>query len=413
MINKVYHYSSSDANNIGCSSHHFSNNKHTKLSFTPTSLTKTLNYNDIEIESPGFKKNSKNEKKEEDVFPLRKKRKSLEKPLDAFDKNFNEIIQSLIKYHPNKNKDKKRRKSLDIRKDNNSSLNLHNYIELNKEDIKSLSNTEEISDFYEYNEMCFSLLNQLIPVTKLPLPKISFPFFKDIPNKKLAIFDLDETLIHSEYKNIKSAQHIINVRIPSKNDVKIGINIRPHLKEALTEISKKYYIIVYTASDHSYANSVLNFIDPNNEFLSFRLYRNNCILAKVNSKPNLKIYIKDLNIFEGVDLKDMVIIDNSILSYAYHLNNGIPIMPYYSGDKDFELMFLVGYLEQIYLMDDLREANKKFIGLDTILKSKNEDNEISTEVTERNLNDDCCVNKSCFSLGLVNLKNNNKDNNKV
>jgi hypothetical protein len=110
----------------------------------------------------------------------------------------------------------------------------------------------------------------------------------------------------------------------------------------------------------------------------------------------------------------MVIIDNSILSYAYHLNNGIPIMPYYSGDKDFELMFLVGYLEQIYLMDDLREANKKFIGLDTILKSKNEDNEISTEVTERTLNDDdCCVNKSCFSLGLVNLKNNNKDNNKV
>ena len=109
MINKVYHYSSSDANNIGCSSHHFSNNKHTKLSFTPTSLTKTLNYNDIEIESPGFKKNSKNEKKEEDVFPLRKKRKSLEKPLDAFDKNFNEIIQSLIKYHPNKNKDKKRK----------------------------------------------------------------------------------------------------------------------------------------------------------------------------------------------------------------------------------------------------------------------------------------------------------------
>ena len=37
-------------------------------------------------------------------------------------------------------------------------------------------------------------------------------------------------------------------------------------------------------------------------------------------------YIKDLRIFEDVSLSDMVIIDNSVLSFAFHLNNGIPIL---------------------------------------------------------------------------------------
>ena len=225
-------------------------------------------------------------------------------------------------------------------------------------------------------------LNSNIP------PKIKFPFAKDIPEKKrLAIFDLDETLAHSEFKNIDKAQHKITVKLPSNIEVKIGLNIRPHWKKALKEISKHYFIVIYTASDHSYADAILNYIDPDKEFFEYRLYRSNCIFTKVKSDDKLKFYVKDLNIFEDIDLKDMVIIDNSILSYAYHLNNGIPILPYYNSEKDFELMFLAGYLNQIYKYDDLREANKKYIKLENMvemIKNKDEKDENTEELPMKN-----------------------------
>ena len=44
-----------------------------------------------------------------------------------------------------------------------------------------------------------------------------------------------------------------------------------------------------------------------------------------------------LNSFKGVSLKDMVIIDNSVLSFAFHLDNGIPILPYYNGEEETEM----------------------------------------------------------------------------
>jgi TFIIF-interacting CTD phosphatase-like protein len=36
-------------------------------------------------------------------------------------------------------------------------------------------------------------------------------------------------------------------------------------------------------------------------------------------------FIKDLGIIQDRDLKDMVIVDNSIVSFAFNLDNGIPI----------------------------------------------------------------------------------------
>jgi len=207
--------------------------------------------------------------------------------------------------------------------------------------------------------------------------------------KRLAIFDLDETLAHSEYKNIKNSQHILTIKLPSEKSVKIGLNIRPHLMEALKEISQNYYIVIYTASDHHYADTVLDFIDKNKEFFKYRLYRRNCKFMKDKFDDKIKFYCKDLEIFEGIDLKDMVIIDNSILSYALQLNNGIPIMPYKDSKNDFELMFLAGYLNSICEFEDLREANKKFIKLEKLVADykKNNLSLIDDEENENNNED--------------------------
>ena len=308
-------------------------------------------------------------------------------PIDIYDEIINDLSKK--KYNSNNNiQFKKESKKKNLFKKTKTLNQITIFIKKNKEEIEKLANTEEISNFDEYNETCISLLDELVHLNSNIPPKIKFPFAKDIPEKKrLAIFDLDETLAHSEFKNIDKAQHKITVKLPSNIEVKIGLNIRPHWKKALKEISKHYFIVIYTASDHSYADAILNYIDPDKEFFEYRLYRSNCIFTKVKSDDKLKFYVKDLNIFEDIDLKDMVIIDNSILSYAYHLNNGIPILPYYNSEKDFELMFLAGYLNQIYKYDDLREANKKYIKLENMvemLNNKDDKDENSEELPMKN-----------------------------
>ena len=312
--------------------------------------------------------------------------------LSKFEDNFDEIIHSLSKEKIDK-KNNNNKHITNIKKNNTFkekdriSIDLKNFLNENQLEIKYLSNTEEISDFNEYNQACISMLDNIIPVTQNKLPKIKFPFAHNIPKKKrLAIFDLDETLAHSEYKNIKNSQHILTIKLPSEKSVKIGLNIRPHLIEALKEISKNYYIVIYTASDHHYADTVLDFIDKKKEFFKYRLYRRNCKYMKDKFDDKIKFYCKDLEIFEGIDLKDMIIIDNSILSYALQLNNGIPIMPYKDSKNDFELMFLAGYLNSICEFEDLREANKKFIKLEQLVNDykKNELSLIDDEEIENN-----------------------------
>ena len=107
-------------------------------------------------------------------------------------------------------------------------------------------------------------------------------------------------------------------------------------------------------------------MDPKKKYFKHRLYRNNCSLIDVDGA---KFYVKDLDIFnEYYDLKDIIIVDNSVLSFAYHLHNGIPIVPYYDEDKDGSLYVVGLYLMHIFNEDDLREANRKQINLDSFLE---------------------------------------------
>ena len=224
-------------------------------------------------------------------------------------------------------------------------------------------------DFTQYIISCLELITDLDKDTQVRLKsKINFNFPKSKKKgakKRIALFDLDETLVHctGDIKTSnKKYQHTIDITLPGKNSVRVGINLRPLWKETLDLIKKKYHIVIHTASHQAYADAVLDFMDPEKKYFKYRLYRNNCSLVDIDG---VKFYVKDLDIFdEYYDLKDVVIIDNSVLSFAYHLYNGIPIVPYYEGDKD-NFLYVVGlYLVHIYKAKDLREANKKLINLD-------------------------------------------------
>jgi CTD small phosphatase-like protein 2 len=74
------------------------------------------------------------------------------------------------------------------------------------------------------------------------------------------------------------------------------------------------------------------------------------------------MHVKDLRVLNR-DLSQTVIIDNAAYSFAFQIDNGIPIIPYYEGKIDFELKALQAYLESMIFCKDVRELNRTTFSL--------------------------------------------------
>mmetsp|Transcript_25359 Transcript_25359/g.25093 ORF Transcript_25359/g.25093 Transcript_25359/m.25093 type:complete len:102 (-) Transcript_25359:171-476(-) len=99
--------------------------------------------------------------------------------------------------------------------------------------------------------------------------------FKSPETTKTIIFDLDETLVHCVDEPETDNPHVVlKVTFPTGETVDAGINIRPYAIECLKEANKYFQVVVFTASHQSYADVVLDYLDPNRELIQHRLYRN-------------------------------------------------------------------------------------------------------------------------------------------
>jgi CTD small phosphatase-like protein 2 len=211
--------------------------------------------------------------------------------------------------------------------------------------------------------------------------------FSTSPQKKLLLLDLDETLIHAdfdeEYLGNDSFKYDAVIKFSSKNESEVGsifgendemeekkeeevehsvgIFVRNGVNEFLQEVSKHFDVGIYTASVKEYADAVISFLDPENKLIKYRLYRNNCI------NFNDSFFVKDLRIFKGVDLKDIILIDNSMYSFAAQLSNGILINSFYNDKNDTELYNVMSYLLNYILPEeDIRKVNEQFFNFQQI-----------------------------------------------
>jgi Dullard-like phosphatase family protein len=223
--------------------------------------------------------------------------------------------------------------------------------------------------------------------------------FKGVPDytngqnngRKILLLDLDETLIHAdfngEFTNDKSTKYdtVISFKENEKDfednngeyvekrrmklekleeeekEYKVGIFLRRGAKQFLAEVSKYFEVGIFTASVKEYADAVIDYLDPNKNMIKFRLYRNNCI------NVNDKIYVKDLRIIKGINLKDIILIDNSMYSFAAQLTNGILINSFYNDKNDIELYNVLGYLLNFILkINDVRLINEQFFNFQRI-----------------------------------------------
>lgn len=167
--------------------------------------------------------------------------------------------------------------------------------------------------------------------------------------KHYLFLDLDETLIHTCELNDDP-----DIIILTKS---IYFKLRPYVHTFLEIISTYYTIIIFTASVYEYANAIIDYLDPHNQFIAGLYTRESCMRTKNG------IYIKDLRLFSNMSLLNALIIDDKSHSFAFQIDNGIPIIPFYGDKKDKELKYLLRYLIKLSYYDNLPLINKGILKL--------------------------------------------------
>ena len=184
-------------------------------------------------------------------------------------------------------------------------------------------------------------------------------------NMKVLFLDLDETLIHSDLNSqYEHSDAEITLKLENGSESKFSILIRPFTNEFLQFASERFNLVLFTAGTKSYADPIVDYIDPYNEFFKLRLYRCSCTQYE-------SFFIKDLNILERYNpnfgYKNSIILDNCIFSFANNLQNGILISSFYFDHSDKELLNVADYLEdKIMNSDDIMKVCEGFFGFNTI-----------------------------------------------
>lgn len=117
-------------------------------------------------------------------------------------------------------------------------------------------------------------------------------------------------------------------------------------------------------------------MDPDRTIIKHRLYRQHCVC------PTKGIYVKDLRIITDRDIKDIIIVDNSIVSFAFNLRNGIPIAEFTGEKNDEELLYLVTFLEELFSQHDVRNHIDKTFRLNEMMKEYGKDRKKDTKKEE-------------------------------
>lgn len=181
--------------------------------------------------------------------------------------------------------------------------------------------------------------------------------FPKRPQRKLVVFDLDETLVHCcDDVETSDPDFIVPVTFPTGEVIEAGINLRPYAIDCLKRANENFEVAVFTASHQCYADAVLDHLDRGRELIQHRLYRDDCVYTE-------GIYVKDLRVIGNRDLKNIVIIDNAAYSFGYQLENGIPIISWHDDYYDKELYNLMDYLTLIAECEDVRKVNRETFNL--------------------------------------------------
>lgn len=161
--------------------------------------------------------------------------------------------------------------------------------------------------------------------------------------KKCLVLDLDETLVHSSFQPVPGADFIIPLEIEGTTH-HVYVLKRPHVDAFLTRMGEIFEIVIFTASLSKYADAVIDLLD-HTRVVRHRLFREHCSFHQ-------GAYVKDLGRL-GRGNGDVMIVDNSPLSYTFNPQHAVPITSWFSDTADTELLTLIPFLEQVSSSSDI------------------------------------------------------------
>lgn len=272
------------------------------------------------------------------------------------------ITSSLNRFNTNTNRSKE---NMNIKIENNEPIETagNNNIE-NKKNYshnQTLSNFQNIktnkSSSINNNEISKIFYRSLSPSEGASNNKKKYLLPEKTSNKKTLVLDLDETLVHS-VGGIGSnpgtpSQSDFTIKVPQINSSHdVHVMVRPHVEEFLERMSKRFELVIFTASISKYANPLLNIVDKMG-YVPFRLFREHCTLINT-------AFVKDLSLL-GRDFKDIIILDNNPTAYALNHYNGFPIKSWFDDKNDDELLKICPILEFLSYVPDVRDYIKKIV----------------------------------------------------
>jgi len=165
-----------------------------------------------------------------------------------------------------------------------------------------------------------------------------FNAYGDIEDRITLVLDLDETLVHCRTEMVEGVRHNFSVNFEESRATGY-IYVRPFARLFLEIVSRLFEVVVFTASSRSYADQVLDVLDPEGKCISKRLYRQHC--TEVGGG-----FVKDMGRL-GRSLERVILVDNSPVSLAMCPDNGVLVSCWTAEQvNDRELVDLLLLLQQ-------------------------------------------------------------------
>lgn len=170
--------------------------------------------------------------------------------------------------------------------------------------------------------------------------------YNKITSKPTLILDLDQTMIFAS-KTVLDDMEPSSIFLDSAGGA-IYIYVRPYAEFFLEHLHNVYELIVFTSGKKEYAEHIVSTIDPNGQYIKAIYSREHCTNVQ-------NFFVKDLDILD-LDLQRTVIIDDSLISFAFHIDNGLLIEAWKGEARDMCLLRMTPFLKDLSSNLDIRKA---------------------------------------------------------